>query len=192
MLEKLDVWKCESYVKTIIHILLFSQKRIPFQEEKNMKTAGTVLLFITIIQFTGCFDVLDSSTKTNETRDAFQEKTAAGSDSIIIGCMDSNYAEFDPQANVHSDDSCITYRIRVIHGNWNMIEISVERNVLSVAVYPDGPCTIELINSNGDIIFSINGSGRRQYLVNMKGKSGIYFIHVVTANAVFNGKFAFL
>jgi hypothetical protein len=91
--------------------------------------------------------------------------------SIIDGCADPDYLEYNPNVTVHVQDSCKTLGVRTEFTKGPVFSLSPSE--ISI----DGEHTLKVLNVNGEVVFSGSGTGPGDY--SLSGyEPGIYFVNV--------------
>jgi hypothetical protein len=104
----------------------------------------------------------------------------------VAGCTDANYGEYNPDANVHVQDSCVTGVELSYEGK--SFGVVLNESELSVSIEQAGMHSIRIYDVNGNLLIRRNGEGVRKYNFNNLIKSGMHFICISTPQGMVEKK----
>jgi dienelactone hydrolase len=95
-----------------------------------------------------------------------------------FGCTDSGYMEYNPDA-IHVPDSCKTVGLSAYFA----VRPALRIHGRTVTVYHPGQHDLEVLSLQGKVLFSSKGSETRSYTVPVSG-FGVYLIRLKTARGI--------
>jgi len=165
------------------------------------ESAPTMFKKIEILDLVGCMDENSPSY-----RDYFFKHDASLCEAPVYGCTDTSYLEYNPDANMNVEDSCVTVKVAgcmdpqyaeynpdaniepegacitgIIETRFSSEDINL--NASSFIINRPGGHQVTVTDAQGKEVFSISGEGYREYSLSSVKTTGIYFI-TVSINSV--------
>jgi hypothetical protein len=174
------------------------------------ESAPTMFRKIEILDLVGCMDENSPSY-----RDYFFKHDASLCEAPVSGCTDPAYLEYNPEANVNVDDSCITIKVEgcmdPAYAEYNS-EANVEPegacvtgiigvphasegivfHALRFSINHPGPHKVKVTDTRGQTLFTGSGEGYQEYNLANLEKPGICFITTHTNSGSMSRKVVLL
>jgi hypothetical protein len=96
----------------------------------------------------------------------------------VEGCMEVGYAEYNPNANVHVQDSCVTGVELTYEGK--SFGVDVNASELTVSIAQPGRHSIRIYDVNGNLEAERKGEDARKHSFKDLKRAGMHFIRIDT------------